>query len=568
MNENREQDIGLNNCVGNIESPPDSDTATASFSKEVFSSTAMNDLLNRYVSDIHIIVKSDAVVIYSYDAGTNVFSMQAQLGVTDKFANDLQTIEITEKEYKKLLRWDNQTSLLEEALTETTYSNIMNTVLRDGIKMLIAQPLLQNGSLFGIVFIGYHSPRKITREENRLFQFIGSQTAASIENIALKKAIVQANRRLDLMGAMTMFTGSSINLSQVFETIAYGIKEILDFAHASIAIVEGDMVIYNAVYSAVKSDIVPGFKLPQSATPISWFRENKMLYTQHNLSKGIKFSTDDVHAKEGIKSLVYIPLYSQGTVFGYLTVASRKPDAFNVRDQNILREIGVQIASRMEFHRIYAELKQHKEDLESANKQLAEKAELLEKNKSLLDSSFMDIAKTVVLLAESREQYTVGHSDRVTELCIKMASELSLGQDKIRQLESAASLLGLGKANVPTEILNKPGPLDDEEKVQLQEHQMKSLELLRVPDSLSGVVTILENKQERFDGRGFPNKLKGNDIPIEARILAVADAYIAMISDRPYRNAMSSGEAIKIIRGQAGKQWDPLVVTALLHTIK
>ncbi|MFA5054561.1 MAG: HD domain-containing phosphohydrolase [Dehalococcoidia bacterium] len=568
MNEDKERDVELNSPARNINIPPDDAAAIAGGFIEALSSTEMSDMLDRYVDDIHIIVKSNAVVIYVYDASTMLFSMQAHLGITDKFMNELQRIQISEGEYKKLLRWDNQASLLEETLSENTYANIMKTVLRDGINMLIAQPLIQKNSVLGMMFIGYNSPRKISTEDNKLFEFIGKQTASSIENIVLKRDIAKISKRLDLMSAMTMFTGSSFNLNQIFETIAYGIKQILDFAHASIALVENDIILYSAAHSATKSQIVAGFKLPQGASPISWLIKNKKLYIQNDLSAGIQFSTDDIYAKEGMRSVVYIPLYSQNSIFGYLTVASRKPNAFNARDQSILQEISIQIANRMEFYRIYTELKRHQENLESANKQLAEKADLLEKNKDLLDSSFMDIAKTVVLLAESREQYTIGHSERVTDLCKKIASELKLSEDKIRQLESAAGLLGLGKANVPEEILNKPGPLNDEEKARLQAQQLKSLELLRVPDSLSGVVTILENKHENYDGSGYPKQIKGNDIPVEARILAVADAYIAMISERPYRHAMSSDEAVKTLRGQAGKQWDPLIVTALLHILK
>jgi HD-GYP domain-containing protein (c-di-GMP phosphodiesterase class II) len=569
MNENKRRDIELNKLDQNFDTLHPS--AAASFSREMLYSTDMNDLLNRCISDIHIIVKSDAVIIYIYDANTMRFSIQAHIGITDKFVKELQSIEISESEYKKLLRWDNQTSLLEEALSEATYSNIMKTVLRDGINMFMGEPLRLTNRLLGMIYIGYHSPRKITMEDNKLFEFIGNQTAISIDNIVLNKDVVKINKRLELLGAMTMLTGSSVNLNQVFETIASGIKQILDFDHASIAAIEGNenkIVIYNAAYSSTKSEIVPGYKLTQGATPVSWLIKNKKYCVQNDLSKEITFATDNIYIKEGMQSVIYIPLHSQGAIFGYLTVASRNRNAFNNRDQSILQEISVQIANRMEFQRMYTELKQHKENLESVNKELADKAALLEKNKSLMNSSFLDIAKTVVLLAESREQYTVGHSDRVTDLSKKIALQLNLGDDKVRQLESAAGLLGLGKANVSEDILNKPGPLNDEEKAKLQTQQMKSLELLRVPDSLSGVVTILENKHENFDGSGYPKKLKGKDIPVEARILAVADAYIAMISERPYRHAMSSEEAVKTLRGQAGKQWDPLIVTALLHVLK
>jgi HD-GYP domain-containing protein (c-di-GMP phosphodiesterase class II) len=569
MDENKGRDIELNHPGQSVSSPPaDSIPATASVSSDALYSADMNDLLNSCVSDIRIIVKSDAVMIYIYDADAMLFSIQAHIGITDKFVKELQTIEISESEYKKILRWDSKTSLLEEVLTENTYSKIMKTILRDDINMFIVQPLLLENSLLGMIYIGYHSPRKISTEDNRLLEFISHQTSASIDNIILKKDIIKINKRLELMGAMTMLTGSSVNLNQVFETIAYGIKQLLDLDHVSIAIIDDNIVTFAAAYSSMKSEIVPGYKLTQGATPVSWLKKNNKLYVQNNLIKEMAFSTDGIYTKEGMQSVIYIPLYSHGAIFGYLTVASRNRNAFSNMDQSILQEISVQIANRMEFHRMYTELKQHKEDLESANKQLADKVALLEKNKSLLDSSFLDIAKTVVLLAESREQYTIGHSDRVTDLCKKISLELNLSEDKIRQLESAARLLGLGKANVPEDILNKPGPLNDEEKAKLQSHQMKSLELLRVPDSLSGVVVILENKRENFDGSGYPKKLKGKDIPVESRILAVADAYIAMISDRPYRHAMSSEEAVKTLRGQAGKQWDPLIVIALLHVLK
>jgi HD-GYP domain-containing protein (c-di-GMP phosphodiesterase class II) len=568
VNENKRRDIELSNLEQSFSSSPaDIIPTTASVSSDALYSADMKNLLNSYVSDISIIVKSDAVIIYIYDTIAMHFSIQAYMGVTDKFVKELQTIEISESEHKKILSWNSQTSLLEETLSEDTFSRIMKSILRDGINMLIAQPLLLRSSLIGMIYIGYHSPRKISTEDNKLIEFIGNQTAASINNIILKKDIILINKRLELMGAMNMLAGSSVNLNKVFETIAYGIKQILAFDHASIATIEGDSVIYNAAYSSAKSEIVPGYKLAQGATPVSWLLKNKKPCVQNNLSKAMMFSTDGIYTKEGMQSVIYIPLRSQDAIFGYLTVASRNRNAFNNMDQSILQEISVQIANRMESHRMYTELKQNKEALESANRQLAEKAALLEKNKNLMDNSFHDIAKTVVLLAESREHYTVGHSERVTDLSKKIASQLNLGEDKIRQLESAAGLLGLGKASVTEDILNKPGPLNDEEKAKLQAQQMKSLELLRVPDSLNGVVTILENKHENFDGSGYPSKLKGKDIPIEARVLAVADAYIAMISERPYRHAMSSEEAVKTLRSQAGKQWDPLIVTALLHVL-
>ena len=569
MNENKGRDIELHGDGQNGMSSADSIPATASIARDILYSTDMNDLLKKFVSDIHIVVKSDAVIIYVYDAAAMHFSIQTNhIGITDKFVKELQTIEISESECKKILRWDSQTSTLEEVLLENTYSKIMTAVLRDEINMFMGQPLLLQNRLLGMIFIGYHSPRKITLEDNRLFEFISNQIAVAMDNIVLRKDINKINKRLELISAMTMLTGSSVKLNQVFETIASGLKQILNLDHASIAVMEGDIVVYNAVYSTVKSEVVSGYELTQGATPISWLIKNKKLCVQNDLSLGMKFSTNDIYVREGMRSAVYIPLYSQGAIFGYLTVASRNLNAFNDMDQTVLQEISAQIANRMEFNRIYMELKKHKEELESSNKQLAEKAALLEINQSLLNRSFMDIAKTVVLLSESREHYTVGHSERVTELCKKMASELSLSEDKIRQLESAAGLLGLGKAYVPEDILNKPGPLNYEEKTKLQSHQMKSLELLRVPDSLSGVVTILENKHENFDGSGYPKQLKGKDIPVEARILAVADAYIAMISERPYRHAMSSAEALKTLKDHTGKQWDPMIITVLLHVLK
>ena len=175
----------------------------------------------------------------------------------------------------------------------------------------------------------------------------------------------------------------------------------------------------------------------------------------------------------------------------------------------------------------------------------------------------------VLLRVLAERQPALGeHLDGVAALCERVAARAGLPADEIPALVQAARLHDVGKAAIPDEILNKPGPLDDDEWAFMRRHTVIGERILAVAPSLTRAAAIVRSSHERFDGRGYPDGLAGDAIPLGARIVFVCDAYDAMLSDRPYRSALSSAAALAELRSCAGTQFDPQVVEALCAVVE
>jgi HD-GYP domain-containing protein (c-di-GMP phosphodiesterase class II) len=168
-------------------------------------------------------------------------------------------------------------------------------------------------------------------------------------------------------------------------------------------------------------------------------------------------------------------------------------------------------------------------------------------------------------VVEADDAYTGSHSRAVVELCMHVGPTLGLDADQLRRLEFTALLHDIGKITIPNEIINKPGKLDPEEWALMETHTVAGETMLRNVGGLLGEVGVLVRScHERYDGGGYPDRLAGETIPIEARIVACCDAFNAMTTDRPYRNALSLDETHAELRRNRGTQFDPAVVDCLL----
>jgi HD-GYP domain-containing protein (c-di-GMP phosphodiesterase class II) len=175
-----------------------------------------------------------------------------------------------------------------------------------------------------------------------------------------------------------------------------------------------------------------------------------------------------------------------------------------------------------------------------------------------------DTADTVDL----RDIYTGGHSKRVADLVHQMLTQLKISGPEAILIETAARLHDIGKIGIPDQILTKPGALLPEEMDVMRTHSKKGAELIaKYKDFSRGALMILHH-HERWDGQGYPFRLKGPEIPFGARVIAVADSFDAMTSDRPYRNALSNEQAIETLLQGQGTQWDPHVVEAFVDMIR
>ena len=159
------------------------------------------------------------------------------------------------------------------------------------------------------------------------------------------------------------------------------------------------------------------------------------------------------------------------------------------------------------------------------------------------------------------------HLDEVTQLCDAVGQALAVPEEHMHYLLHAASLHDVGKAAIPETILDKPGPLDDEEWAYIRRHTVMGERILAAAPALAPAARLVRSSHERFDGQGYPDGLAGEDIPLGARIIAACDAYDAMTANRPYRTAMSTEGALSELRACAGTQFDPAVVDAVAAVI-
>ena len=166
------------------------------------------------------------------------------------------------------------------------------------------------------------------------------------------------------------------------------------------------------------------------------------------------------------------------------------------------------------------------------------------------------------------DEYVDGHSRRLEKMAVAVGEEMELTGEQIFNLSYAAYFHDIGKANVPKEILQKPGKLSDEEWRIMKRHSQWGRELLEKKPFLQSVAEVVEQIHERIDGQGYPHGLQGEEIALEARIIAVVDAYDAMTTDRPYRRAMPRSEALRELRTSMGTQFDADVVQAFLRVVE
>ena len=168
---------------------------------------------------------------------------------------------------------------------------------------------------------------------------------------------------------------------------------------------------------------------------------------------------------------------------------------------------------------------------------------------------------------EARDNYTHQHSEQVVALATDVARLLGLSPSDLEQVRHGALLHDVGKLAIPNEILHKPGPLTDAEWRVMAEHPVIGERILRRTPQLGHLAPIVRHEHERWDGGGYPDGLARTSIPIASRIILACDAYNAMITTRPYREAMSTEHATAELRAKAGTQFDPEVVEALLERL-
>lgn len=256
-----------------------------------------------------------------------------------------------------------------------------------------------------------------------------------------------------------------------------------------------------------------------------------------------------------VRSVVLIPLKTSHSILGWVGALNRlQPDA----DQDDDGPLHLFQSEDNAFGTFEAGL------MESASSFLASHA----KNISLFaeqEKLLIGIVRAMVNAVDAKDPYTCGHSDRVALMSKQIAKQMGLDARTCEEVFLAGLLHDIGKIGVPDSVLLKPGRLTDEEFEQIKQHPVIGYKVLQHLDKIAYVLPGVLHHHESVDGSGYPSGLVGDEIPLYARILAVADSFDAMTSDRPYRKGMPFEKADSIIRENAGKQWDADVVDAFFR---
>jgi response regulator RpfG family c-di-GMP phosphodiesterase len=237
------------------------------------------------------------------------------------------------------------------------------------------------------------------------------------------------------------------------------------------------------------------------------------------------------------KSLICAPLSIKRNMLGVIEVLNKRDGGvFDEQDEKAVTSIATTAAMAIENTRI---------------------------QQSLLDA-YKSTINAMATAIDAKDRFTQGHSERVMEYSLKAGAALSLNDDEAEVLRYAGVLHDVGKIAIDASILSKPGPLTPGEWEIMYTHPTVGARLLKEIPFLERAAELVLRHHERFDGTGYPDRLRGEDIPLGARIIAAAEAFDTMTTDRPYRSALSIDAAVKELNNCAGKQFCPLAVKGLL----
>ncbi len=241
-----------------------------------------------------------------------------------------------------------------------------------------------------------------------------------------------------------------------------------------------------------------------------------------------------------VRSAMCAPLVSRNSVLGIVYVDSHKANAFSRSDLALFSALALKVANAVDNARLYEDLR----------------------------GLFYNTVETLVRTIQAKDRYTAGHSTRVSRYALMIADRLGLSTKDKHHLYLAAMLHDIGKIGIPDELLNRPGKLSPEEMERVQSHVQMGASMIETLGEMHPIVPLIRHHHECYDGSGYPDGLKGEQIPLICRIIAVADMYDAMTSDRPYRKRRTHRIAVDEIISTSGTKIDPRVAEVFLAVLK
>ena len=516
--------------------------AIAAISMALRKANTLDTMLAQLLDQTLDLIKTDIGSIWLYDRGTDTINLSIQRGLD---VQDLITSFRPGEDIPGLVVKTGERIISYEYNTDPRILKQNRNRFPKGIGGACV-PLFSEEQVVGIIFINVKLPREISTIEANMLNALADIGGNAIHRMYLLEQTLKQVERLRSLRTIDLAISSSLDLRVSLKIVLEQITTQLKVDAAAVLLLKPD---------TNRLEFCAG----------RGFRTNSINSTSLNLGEGyagqvaldkkIVFIKDlnshnqeptysEITKDEKFISYFGVPLISKGEVEGVLEIFNRTTLQVDMEWLSFLDSLSWQTAIAVDNALLF-------ENLQHSNLQL--------------ESAYNATIEGWSRALDLRDKETEGHSLRVTELTLKLAQFIGLGEDLLINIKRGSLLHDIGKMGVPDNILLKPGPLTDEEWVVMRQHPQYAYELLAPIDYLKEALEIPYYHHERWDGTGYPKKLKGKEIPISARIFAVIDVWDALSSDRPYRSAWSAEKTLKYIQENSGSHFDPLVVNAFME---
>ncbi len=409
----------------------------------------------------------------------------------------------------------------------------------------IAVPIRTTSETIGVLVVAMPDPQQIERHQIRLLRTIAEIAGNAINRSSLYEKSEEQVRRLTMLRELDTAISSSFDLRVTLDILIEHLLSKMGVSAAAILILdtESQTLTYHSGGGFRDSEF-PRMVLQHADSPA-----NQILLSQREIYIGSQIQRSNMNAvaREGFVSYYGIPLQSKGLIRGVLETYFRQPFTPNSDWRDFLRTLAGQATIAIDNTRLFENLQRSNQELSLA-----------------YDTTLEGWSKAL----ELRDKETQGHSRRVTDLTLELARQMGIPESQLTHIRRGVLLHDIGKMGVPDNILRKNGPLTDAEWIEMRKHPQYAFDLLNPIHYLRPALDVAYYHHEWWDGSGYPSGLKGNNIPLAARIFAVVDVWDALLSNRPYRTSWTKQKVIKYLRSLSGKQFDPAILEVFLKMMK
>lgn len=406
-------------------------------------------------------------------------------------------------------------------------------------------PVQAGTQTLGVFAITLPSGKTVQPDDVSLVAALGEMGGAAILRMRLHEEMRLHIQRLEMLHRIDTEVLKNTHLTDTLRMALELLRETLKVDSAVIRLYNPDTQLLELAASfgmaTVEHAIQPGEYLAGKAA--SERRTMRFWRGDPNITP----EWEELVRREGLETAFALPLIAHGELMGTLGVAMRNLFHPNREWEDFLDTVAGQLALAIQSNRLIEQLRRSNQELLLA-----------------YDTTIEGWSRAMDL----RDRETEGHTQRVTQLTLKLAQRMGITGETLTHLRRGALLHDIGKMGIPDHILHKPGPLTDEEWQIMRQHPVYAVEMLSSIEYLKPALEIPGFHHEKWDGSGYPYGLKGEAIPMGARIFAIVDVWDALTSDRPYRKAWTREKTVEYIREQSGKHFDPKVVEAFLKMME